>query len=107
MEQIFNLILHAGNSKSSAMEAIECARDGRLQDAYFKLGDAQHELTIAHRLQNKVFQTELHGTQVITDLLTVHAQDHLTAAMITLDLSEEFVRLYQLVKGIGSKEEIS
>ena len=40
-ETSFELILHSGNSKSSSMEAIEYARQGDIQEADFKMNEAQ------------------------------------------------------------------
>ena len=53
-ETSFELILHSGNSKSSSMEAIEYARQGDIQEADFKMNEAQEELLLAHKIQSKL-----------------------------------------------------
>lgn len=96
-QENFTLILHAGNSKSSSMEAIEYAREGMFAMAEDKLKEAQEELNVAHRLQYDILHRNVVGTQEMADVLLMHANDHVNAAIITYDLSSEFINLYEMV----------
>ena len=44
-----------------------------------------------------MLQQEAEGNPVKVNIILVHAQDHLTMAMMMRDMAEQFVNLYQLV----------
>lgn len=92
----FELILHAGNAKSSGMLAIEEARAYQFTDAQKHLDKAKEELKIAHKTQTDLIKTEANGGNTTFSILLVHAQDHLTSAMNTLDQAEEFMHIYRI-----------
>ncbi|HEK9101257.1 PTS lactose/cellobiose transporter subunit IIA [Bacillus pfraonensis] len=99
--QAFHLILHGGNARSSAMEAIDYAKRGEFQEAEAKLQEALQELQEAHRLQTDLIQREAGGEKTEITLLMVHAQDHLMNAITVKELASEFVALY---KKMSAKE---
>ncbi|MFY4775177.1 PTS lactose/cellobiose transporter subunit IIA [Metabacillus sp. RGM 3146] len=95
---IFQIILHGGNGKSSAMEAIMAAKQGNYTAAREKLKEAGEALNQAHTIQNSLIQGEVRGERTEVSLLLVHAQDHLMNAITLKDLATEFVELYELLK---------
>ncbi|WP_026695629.1 PTS lactose/cellobiose transporter subunit IIA [Peribacillus kribbensis] len=97
-EQIFKLILHSGNGRSFAMEAIGLAKTNNFEGAYEKIRLSGEELVQAHHIQTQLIQNEIRGDKVEMSLLMVHAQDHLMNALSIKDLSEEFVDMYQKVE---------
>lgn len=99
-EASFELILHAGNSKSSSMEAIELARHGAIDQADEKINEAYEELVIAHRIHAKLISRNNKIDHETVDLLMVHAQDHLNAAQIQLDNAKEIINLYEQIQEI-------
>lgn len=94
-EQIFKLILHSGNGRSFAMEAIVLAKTNDFKAARENISLAGEELVQAHHIQTELIQGEIRGEKVEMSLLMVHAQDHLMNAMSIKDLSEEFVDMYE------------
>jgi cellobiose PTS system EIIA component len=100
-ETIFQIILHGGNGKSSAMEAIAAAKRGDLTGAREKLEEAANELNSAHLIQTSLIQSEVRGEKTELSLLLVHAQDHLMNAITIKDMAGEFVDLYEHVKLSG------
>ncbi|MDU5111004.1 MAG: PTS lactose/cellobiose transporter subunit IIA [Clostridium sp.] len=94
----FELILYAGNSKSSAMEAILLAKKGDFEDAQRKLEEANEQLNLAHEVQTKLLVNNARGEKCEVDILMVHAQDHLNGALITLELVTEMIEMYKLIK---------
>ncbi|RBW67819.1 PTS lactose/cellobiose transporter subunit IIA [Bacillus taeanensis] len=100
-ETIFKIILHGGNGRSSAMEAIAAAKQGDFELAKEKLQEAGKELNEAHHVQTSLIQGEIRGEKSEVSLLMVHAQDHLMNAMTMKDLAGEFVDLYEAVKLSG------
>ncbi|MCD7034542.1 PTS lactose/cellobiose transporter subunit IIA [Metabacillus sp. GX 13764] len=94
---IFQIILHGGNGKSSAMEAIMAAKQGDFPAARQKLKEAAEALNEAHVIQNSLIQGEVRGEKTEVSLLLVHAQDHLMNAITIKDLAAEFVELYERI----------
>ncbi|MFP7298774.1 PTS lactose/cellobiose transporter subunit IIA [Neobacillus niacini] len=101
-QTIFQIILHGGNGKSSAMEAIAAAKEGNFVEANNKLKQASEALNEAHHVQTQLIQNEVNGTKSEVSLLMVHAQDHLMNAMTVRDLAVVMVDLYESI----SKKEV-
>jgi PTS system cellobiose-specific IIA component len=95
---IFQIILHGGNGRSAAMEALLAARQGDFEGAREKLKEAENALNEAHHIQTSLIQGEIRGEKTEISLLMVHAQDHLMNAMTVKDLAAEMVELYYKIK---------
>lgn len=95
MEISFQIILYAGNARSSAMEAIAFAKEGKFTEAKEKLEDAKKEINEAHHFQTELIQAEARGEGVDMNVILVHSQDHLMTAMVVKDMAIEFVDLYE------------
>lgn len=95
---VFQLILHGGNGKSFAMEAIAEAKAGYMAVAREKLEQADEELHKAHQLHADLIQREAGGSRAEVTLLLVHAQDHLMNAITVKDLASEMVDLYERIR---------
>ncbi len=87
----FELILHAGNAKSKAMEAIYASREKDFITAQKNLEEAEKELNEAHKSQTAMLVGEANGEKLEMNVLLVHALDHLSMATVTLELAEELV----------------
>ncbi|RFU69912.1 PTS lactose/cellobiose transporter subunit IIA [Bacillus sp. V59.32b] len=98
---VFQIILHGGNGKSSAMEAIAAAKQGNFAVAREKLKESADALNEAHRIQTSLIQREVKGERNEVSLLMIHAQDHLMNAITMKDLATEFVDLYESIKQSG------
>lgn len=96
-EATFQIILHGGNARSLAMEAIALAKDKDMPGAREVLRRAGEELAKAHQHQTALIQAEVVGEDVGLSMLLVHAQDHLMNAMTTRELANEFVELYERI----------
>lgn len=97
VETSFTLILHAGNAKSSAMLAIESAREGDFASADRAMEDAKRELHQAHQCQTDLIQSEARGEATALSILLIHAQDHLAMAMTATEQAAEWLYLYQKI----------
>ncbi|WP_088014863.1 PTS lactose/cellobiose transporter subunit IIA [Gottfriedia acidiceleris] len=91
----FQLILHAGNAKSSLMESMQAAREGNLEEANSKIEEAKVELNLAHQAQTSLIQGEARGENVELSILLIHAQDHLMNALTMRDLVTEIIFLHE------------
>ncbi|WP_059105656.1 PTS lactose/cellobiose transporter subunit IIA [Shouchella shacheensis] len=96
LEEIsFQMILHAGNARSSAMEAIQSAKTGDFEAANKKIRDADKEFTQSHRFQTELLTKEAKGEVQSPSILLIHAQDHLMTAMSVKEMAQEMIELYQ------------
>ncbi len=77
LEAVMGLIIHGGNAKSNAMEAIQEAKNGDFTLADEKIKLAEESLVEAHHSQTGLLTKEAQGEHISLNLLTVHSQDHL------------------------------
>lgn len=99
----FSLILNAGNSKNYSQQAVEQARDGNFDEAKELIKKSNEELNKAHHAQTSLIQDEARGNKVNVNIILVHAQDHLSSAMIIRDQAEEFIAVYQSIYEIKER----
>ena len=98
MEQVvINLIVNSGSARSSAIEAIQFAKEGNMTRAAESLQQAKETVNEAHHAQTELIQAEIRGERAPLNLLMVHAQDHLMTALVVIDLAQEFLDLYEKV----------
>lgn len=91
----FQLILHSGNARSLAMEAIYASKDKNFAEATEKLTVSEKELNEAHHFQTQLIHAEASGESFDIPIILVHAQDHLMTAMTLKDLARELVEIRQ------------
>ncbi|KQL38921.1 PTS cellobiose transporter subunit IIA [Bacillus sp. FJAT-25509] len=96
----FQLILHSGNAKSLAMEAMQKAKEGKFDEAEEKLNEADSAFNEAHHVQTDLIQKEAGGEKVEFPLIMVHAQDHLMNSMTLKDMAREIIELHKLIKKV-------
>ncbi|SER61468.1 PTS system, cellobiose-specific IIA component [Gracilibacillus ureilyticus] len=94
-EIAFQIILYAGNGRSSAMEAIQQAKDNDFEGADRLIKEATEELGKAHGYQTKLLQEEASGEGASVNVILVHSQDHLMTAMTVRDLAIEIIEIYR------------
>ncbi|SFC12441.1 PTS system, cellobiose-specific IIA component [Alkalibacterium subtropicum] len=97
MEVVMTLIMHGGDARSSAMEAIHAAKDNDYERAQKKLDGADESISQAHKVQTDLLSQEASGENVEINLLLVHAEDHLMNAMTYRDLAGEMIELYKRI----------
>lgn len=91
----FLIIAHAGSAFDYFYKAIEYARQGDFAkvDESLKLGS--EDLVKAHRAQADLLTAEVNQDDIPFSLLMTHAQDHLTMAIFTQRMANEFILLYK------------
>ncbi|MCR6097992.1 PTS lactose/cellobiose transporter subunit IIA [Salipaludibacillus agaradhaerens] len=98
---IFQLILHGGDGKSLAMEALAEARKGDIPSAKEKIDACVDALNEAHHIQTSLIQKETSGNLTVISLLMVHAQDHLMNAITVKDMAIEMIEIYDKMNQIS------
>lgn len=91
---VFTIIMHAGDARSYALEALRYAREGNNTEAEKSMAKAKTELVEAHHIQTELLQAEARGEKQEVNLLLIHAQDHLMTAILAKDLIEEMMLMY-------------
>lgn len=95
MEEVsLNLIMHSGEARSYAMEAISASKSGELENIDHLLQKANEELGYAHFSQSTLMQNESKDNNSKISLLLVQAQDHLMTTMFLIDIAKELVSVY-------------
>lgn len=105
MQTIMGLIMHGGDAKSNAMEAIHAAKANDFEASDRKLKSADEALTRAHNSQTGLLTQEASGNSVEISLLLVHGQDHLMNAITFRDLAGEVIDVYRKLDGQDSAPE--
>lgn len=100
----FNIILHAGNARSDAMEAIGLAKEYKFAEAREKIVEADKEFTQAHHGQTKLLQDEANGKKSEITIILIHAQDHLMTAMTVKELANEMIDMYERMEKLEGKQ---
>lgn len=93
---IMELVVASGDARSTAIEALRCAKTGEFEQAEKKLAAADASILKAHHVQTDMIQREINGDKIPIDLLTVHAQDHIMNAMTVLDLVKEMIEILKI-----------
>ncbi|WP_342259148.1 PTS lactose/cellobiose transporter subunit IIA [Spiroplasma endosymbiont of Dioctria linearis] len=97
-EEIINvsmeLIATSGTAKSLALSAINIAKNGDKEGAIKLISEAKIELNKVHNIHGDLISKEASGKKLDISLLFIHSQDHLTSAIIIMDLAEHLVNLY-------------
>jgi PTS system cellobiose-specific IIA component len=94
---IMDLINNSGEAKSVCMEAIAFAKNNDIKSAREALDKADEKISLAHKSQTKLIQSEAKGDRQEFSLLLVHAKDHLMGSIMMKDIAREFVDLYEIV----------
>jgi len=104
---IMNLIIHAGDAKSSAMEAIYAAKKKDFDVANAKIKEANAKINQAHNTQTNLLTEEANGNHTELSLLMIHAQDHLMTALTFLDMAKELIDVYSAMEALKSERGIA
>lgn len=96
-EEVVYIIANAGDSRSSAMAAVEAAKAGDFAEAHSCLDQSEEAFKLGHEAHTNLILKE-NGDRVNVTLLLIHASNHLSVAEVTLDFARQFVELYE--KGV-------
>ncbi|KLU60332.1 lichenan-specific phosphotransferase enzyme IIA component [Peptococcaceae bacterium CEB3] len=103
LEQIvFNLVLHGGNARAKAYEALDAAEAGDFTQAEKSLEEADEEFYEGHKYQNLLVQGQLEK-DTTPSFLVIHAQDQLMTALAEKTLIKREISLYKRVHELEKK----
>ena len=102
--QVMGLIMHGGDAKGKAVEAIRAAKAGRFEEAKTLIGEANTALNTAHKSQTALLTQEVSGDSVELSLLLIHGQDHLMTALTFIDVAKEITELHEKIDRLTEDE---
>ncbi|MDD3402340.1 MAG: PTS lactose/cellobiose transporter subunit IIA [Hespellia sp.] len=93
----FQLITAAGAAKSNYIEAIQCAKEGKYEEAETLIAEGDKLLTEGHGPHTDLVQKEAAGEDVHVSLILAHAEDQMMSTEVFKVLAEELIALYKKV----------
>lgn len=102
-QTLFNLILHAGNARSKAKEAVEFAQAGDWAQAQACMDEVNAEQVEAHKINADIIRREAGGEAVPFSVLLVHALDLLLLAWSEQDFTEQHIALIKRVQALEAE----
>ncbi|WP_348735613.1 PTS lactose/cellobiose transporter subunit IIA [Spiroplasma endosymbiont of Ammophila pubescens] len=93
-EVSFGIITYAGMAKSNALIAIKSAKEGKTADANNLIIEAEQNIIEAEKQHMTIIQEEAQGIKHQIPVLFIHAEDQMMTAQIVIELSKEFIELY-------------
>ncbi|RWR01862.1 molecular chaperone TorD [[Pantoea] beijingensis] len=97
---VMELIIHAGEARSCAMEALRAARTYDWHTADAMLVSASAAAKQAHHIQTTLIGADEGCGKIPMNLILVHAQDHLMNAMLCRELAEEIIVLHREIAAL-------
>ncbi len=91
----FMIISYAGSAFDHFYKSIECARKGKFDNAEDEMALGREDLKKAHESQTDMLSAETKNEDIPFSMIMTHAQDHLTMAILTERMAQEFVCLYK------------
>jgi len=91
----FQLILHSGNARSTAYEALQLVKSNAFKEGEKKLSIAKEEMVEAQKLHAKLLRIMANQEELDMNLLLIHAEDHIASSSIAVEMSGELIELYE------------
>lgn len=99
----FQLIGYAGDAFSYFFQAVSEAKAGNYEEAETCIAQGRKSMVEAHNAQNDLLAGEADGEDMVYSIVMVHAQDHLTMALMYERLAQEFVSVYRELNELKSE----
>ena len=92
-EMSFEIIGYAGNAFSYFYEAVEEMMEENKERAKELYNLGKKELTQAHKVQTYLLISEANGEKVNTNVILIHAQDHLMTTIMYERIAKQMIRI--------------
>lgn len=98
MEELcFEIISNVGTARSNYIEAIQCAKEGRFEEADVLIKDAKEYFIKGHDVHAQLLAKEASGEKLDAGVILIHAEDQLMSAEAFSILADEFIDLYHRI----------
>ncbi|MDW6002980.1 PTS lactose/cellobiose transporter subunit IIA [Vibrio mangrovi] len=95
---VMELIINAGESKSRAMSALACAKQGQWEEVDELLAQSTEAAKRAHKVQTELIGMDEGEGKILVNLIMVHAQDHIMTSMLARELIEEIIDIHRTLQ---------
>lgn len=90
-EIMTQLILHGGNARGAAYEALDEAEEYNFDKAEKLMEEADEEFLKGHKYQTQLIQTQDENT--VPSFVMIHAQDHVMTAQAEIQLIKRMISM--------------
>ena len=94
----FQIISAVGTARSMYIEAIELAKQGKIEEARKMIKEGEEAFVQGHSAHAELIQKEAGGDSVQANLLLIHAEDQLMSAEAFQIIATQFIDLYESIK---------
>lgn len=102
-EIAFQIIVHAGESRSLSSEAMDAAENYDFEKAEELLKKANDEFLECHQIQTDLLTAEANGESSPVNIILVHSQDHLTMATMAIENARRMMKIYRKLEKLEEK----
>lgn len=102
-ELAFNIIVHAGESRSLSSEAMDAAENYDFDKAEELLNKANEEFLKCHEVQTGMLTKEANGEENNINVILIHSQDHLTMATMAMDNARRWIKINKKLQKLEGK----
>ncbi|WP_106461161.1 PTS lactose/cellobiose transporter subunit IIA [Anaerococcus sp. Marseille-P3915] len=103
-ELAFNIIVHAGESRSLSSEAMDAAENYDFEKAEELLQKANEEFLKCHEVQTDMLTREANGEENEINVILIHSQDHLTMATMAMDNARRWIKINKKLQKLEEKK---
>lgn len=94
----FQLILHSGNARSMAFEALGLVKNKQMNEGEELYNKAKEELIEAQKIHAQMLRIMANQEENLdVNLLLIHAEDHISSTAVACEMTGEFIDLYKKV----------
>ncbi len=97
--QCMEIITNVGSAKSMYIMAIEEAKQGNIEEAKKLVAEGEEFFSLGHHAHFELFNADFPKEFSQMHFLTMHAEDQLMAADSFKIIANQFIDLYELMKG--------
>jgi cellobiose PTS system EIIA component len=94
----FQIIAAAGTARSSYIEALQAAKEGRYDEASEIIKQGDEAFVSAHHIHAELIQKFAAGEDPGANILLIHAEDQVMSAEVFKLLAEELIEVYKKLK---------
>lgn len=102
-EIAFQIIVHAGESRSLSSEAMDAAENYDFEKAEELLKKANDEFLECHQIQTDLLTAEANGEENNINVILIHSQDHLTMATMAMDNARRWIKINKKLQKLEEK----
>lgn len=91
----FQIVAQVGTARSYYINAIQCAKEGKFEEAEQMIKDGDTAFNDGHTEHTALLTMEANGEIDGSGLLLIHAEDQLMSAESFRIIAEEFIAVYK------------